>query len=147
MTSAEVSKKISLLQQKAKKTTVDSTFYYLQEADKLIQQHPTISDSLHAENLLELGLYYISTNDLKKASEYFYKATKVQKDSIINLRQFYQYFVAFETFKSLGKYGDCKTLTDSFKQKINLENLQNGLYFLEIQTEKGRIREKVILQK
>lgn len=32
-------------------------------------------------------------------------------------------------------------------QTINLERLQGGLYFLEIQTEKGRIREKVILQK
>jgi len=32
-------------------------------------------------------------------------------------------------------------------ETINLESLQNGLYFLEIETEKGRIREKVILQK
>jgi hypothetical protein len=33
------------------------------------------------------------------------------------------------------------------EQSINLDNLQNGLYFLEIQTEKGRIREKVMIQK
>jgi hypothetical protein len=32
-------------------------------------------------------------------------------------------------------------------QKLNLESLQNGVYFLEIQTEKGRIREKVLIQK
>lgn len=131
MTNSEVSKKVSLLQQKAEKTTVDSTLYYLQEASKLIQQHATISDSLQAENLFQLGLYYRDTNNLKKASEYFYKTTEIQKDSITNLRQFYQYFVAFETFKNLGKYGDCKTLTDAFKRKINLENdpLNAGYYY------------------
>jgi len=33
------------------------------------------------------------------------------------------------------------------EQSLNIEFLNNGIYFLEIQTTEGRIREKVILQK
>jgi len=130
-TAVEVTQKINLLQRKAEKLTLDSTFFYLQKAAKIIQQHPTVSDSLKTENLFQFGLYYRATNDLENASKYFYKATEAQKNPITNSRQFYQYFVAFETYKSLGKYGDCKTLTDSFKQKINLEKdpLHAGHYY------------------
>lgn len=130
-TTVEVSQKVNSLQQKATETSLDSTFYYLKKAEKLIHQYPTISDSLQTENLFQLGLYYRDTNDLENASEYFYKATEAQEDSIRNSRQFYQYFVAFETFKNLGKYGDCKALTDSFRQKINVEKepLNAGYYY------------------
>lgn len=53
ITTIEVSQKITSLQQKAQKTTLDATFYYLQEADKLIQQHTSVSDSLKIENLFQ----------------------------------------------------------------------------------------------
>ena len=131
LTHTEVDQKISSLQLKAQKSTSDATFNYLQEADKLIQQHKTVSDSLKTENLFQLGLYYRDTNDLEKASQYFYKATEAQENFITNSRQFYQYFIAFETYKNLGKFGDCKTLADSFKQKIDIEKdpLNAGYYY------------------
>ncbi|MBC8757093.1 histidine kinase [Kordia sp. YSTF-M3] len=131
LTPVEASQKVSSLQQKAIKTASDSTFYYLQKADKLIQQHAGVSDSLKTENLFQFGLYYRELSDLENASEYFYKATEAQEDSIQNSRQFFQYFVAFETYKSLGKYGDCMTLADSFKRKINLKKdpLNSGHYY------------------
>ncbi|WP_298516817.1 histidine kinase [uncultured Kordia sp.] len=127
----DITGKIISLQKKAQDTTLEATLYYLQEVDKLIQEYPSISDSLQAENLFAFGVYYRKKSEVDTAATYFYNATKKVQHSAMNSRQFYQYFIAFETFKSLGKYGDCKALTDAFKEKIDFENdpLNTGYYF------------------
>lgn len=131
LNNTDIIQKVVSFQEKAQGTNLDSTLYYLQKAGKLIQKHPFISDSLQAENKFAFGLYYRTKNEIDTAAAYFYKTTKIPQDAAINSRQFYYYFVAFETFKNLGKYGDCKALAEAFKEKINLERepLNAGYYF------------------
>lgn len=131
LNTTDIIQEVISLQEKAQDANLDSTLYYLQKADKLIQAHSFISDSLQSENKLAIGLYYRSKNEIDTAAAYFYKTTKIPQDTTISSRQFYYYFVAFETFKNLGKYGDCKALADAFKEKINFEKdpLNAGYYY------------------
>lgn len=128
---ANVIENVISFQKKAQNTTLDSTVYYLNKAAQLIQRHSFISDSLQAENKLAFGLYYRAKNEIDTAVSYFYETTKIPQNTAINARHFYYYYVAFETFKNLGKHGDCLALIAAFKQKINLEKepLNAGYYY------------------
>ncbi|AXG70788.1 sensor histidine kinase YpdA [Kordia sp. SMS9] len=131
----EITQKVISLQAKAQHTTLDSTAYFLKKAAILLQKYPFISDSLQAENTFAFGTYYRAKNEMDSAATYFYNTTKILQHTKVDSRHFYVYYVAFETFKNQGKYGDCMALVEAFKEKINLEKdpLNAGYYhfFLE----------------
>ncbi|PHS67156.1 MAG: hypothetical protein COB12_04480 [Flavobacterium sp.] len=117
---------IKALQNKSSKSTLDSSFFYLKQADTLLKKYK-FSDSLNAENNYLLGHYYKEKKDLDSAAIYLYKTIKYVKDSITSYRQDRYFIDACNNFWSIDKIGDSFTVIDQYFTLIDNENDHNRM--------------------
>ena len=125
---------IKSLQKKTLTSPIDSTYYYLKQANTLINNNPKVSDSLKAENNFLLGEHFLKLNKLDSASLYFHFATDFIKDSIYFNRQSEYFTKAWDTYFSLEKFGDCLTISNRFKSLLNFDKQHRALtwaYYFE----------------
>ncbi len=112
---------VSLLD-KSKKVSQDSTFFYLSQAKVILKGHLDLPDSLRAENNYLMGEHFYSKNELDSASVYFHNATDYVRDSMTNSRERDYFYRAWNAYYTLGKYGDCFTLSDKLRSRISKDD-------------------------
>ncbi|WP_299620260.1 histidine kinase [uncultured Tenacibaculum sp.] len=70
---------IASLQKKSKKVKKDSTLFYINKAEEILDKNPKISDSLLLENIFLKGNYFKKQNNLDSARFYLHKTISLIK--------------------------------------------------------------------
>ncbi|GGG08483.1 hypothetical protein GCM10011344_06310 [Dokdonia pacifica] len=107
---------------KSKDYTQDSTLFYLKSAARLIDETPTISDSLKSENDYLIGLQYVSKGITDSASIYLYKTIERIKDSIKNDREALYFYDAWNIYKSNNEFGEAIAISERFESLLDTTN-------------------------
>ncbi|MCF6306335.1 MAG: histidine kinase [Flavobacteriaceae bacterium] len=129
-----IEKQIKKLQNKSSKSSLDSSFVYLNYSNSLINKNVNVLDSLKAENNYLLGLSYLKKGVLDSAAIYFHHAIDFINDSIYFERQGNYFEKAWDTYDKLDKYGDCLTVSNKFKSLLNVNKQYRSLswaYYFE----------------
>jgi len=112
--------KITNFQQKSIKTSfIDSNYYYLKQAEKLLSNLKNAPDSLNAENNYLLGRYFTKKGQIDSAAVYYQNALYYVKDSISNNKQITYFYYAWDTYIILDRFGDCFATTNYFKTLVD----------------------------
>lgn len=133
----DIIKKIKLIQEKAKQTTSDSVFVYLNQTKQFFDAVNNIPDSLKAENYYLLGNYYSKIKNPKLAIKHYNQAINYSSNIINSEREKgYHKQLAF-TYKINGDYLNSLSILNKLEKGIESKSDYNSL--AEINTQKQSI--------
>jgi len=120
-----INDQIITLQKKAKKQK-DSTLFYLDQADKIIEQYSSkVSDSLEIENSYLKGNYYLNNKGLDSASSHFYTVIERINDTIRSKRKTDYFYGAWNVYYQMGEYGECLAISQKFEKLLAQDNIED----------------------
>jgi len=109
--------------QKRSESQRDSSIFYLQKADKLIELYPEkISDSLKIENRFLKGMHYFQLGKLDSASKHLYNTIESINDTIYSKRNVTYFNETWNVHLQLGEYGECVAISKKFKDLLDRKN-------------------------
>jgi len=107
------------IHQNSRTQLTDSAYQELKRAERLLGQSKNIPDSIQAENNYLIGLYFKKKGITDSAAVYFQNATTFVRDSLYLNRQTEYLTSAWNTYASLGLYGDCFEISKKFKKLVD----------------------------
>ena len=127
---------IKRLQEKTKNNKSDSILMHLNQADKIIQEHGNIPDSIVLEHMFLKGLYFYDTKKLDSAAYYFHNTVNRVDLSSISPREityFRKTLVADLELESSLPNGisTAEKFIDALLRIEDYENLAHAYNFLE----------------
>ncbi len=116
--------------QKKDSVLQERSFKNIKIADALITENPLVSDSLKQINDYFLGDLYKTKGQLDSTALYFTRTTDYVGDTIKTDYDRFYFYNAFANLMASGKYGDAKTIADSFKKRIDTTSFtKNTSYY------------------
>jgi len=112
-------KDIISLQEKAKTTSIDSSYVILKKVDAILQSQSNIADSLRTKNAYFFGEYFTKLGILDSSVFYYQKTVDLVQDPITFKKGRYYYFNAVEAYTNIGKFGDGVAIAQSYLKRID----------------------------
>ncbi|MEZ4874224.1 MAG: histidine kinase [Flavobacteriaceae bacterium] len=120
--------KINALQKRIDTLENDSSFFLLKKIDSVLDKNPSYHDSMRAENYSLWGDYYKKRGDLDSAAVYFYQATEFV-DSIYGEKETNYFRDAWNTYRNIGRFGDCFVVSKKFRSLLDTSKQNRALYW------------------
>ncbi len=114
--------RIDLLQKKALKTTIDSSYIYLIQAERLMKEVSDIPDSLKAENQYQIGRYQNEKGAIDSAVLYFQNATNYIKQGPLTQKEVAYFYSAWDAYLDKEEYGECIAINQKYKSLLIKNN-------------------------
>lgn len=105
----------------------DSAYRVLSRIQKILKTKESFPDSLRAQNNYLLGNFYKNKSNIDSAAIYYHNATDFVNDTLMNNRESMYFYSAWEAYSSLGLFGNCFTITENYKSKLNTEKNYRSL--------------------